>query len=367
MIGGGRGAFIGGRAQDRGRHGRAGGANRGGVFERRDALERLRCGLLPRPGRVYGSYAAMAKAEAAMPPEKRLDFVVIVTPNHEHFGPAKLFLEAGFNVVCDKPATFDLAQAKKLRAMFGGGQGLRADPQLHRQPDGQAGARVRQGRTSAGSSRSSSNTRRAGCQTPRARGPCRPNGAPTRSVRGGGLHGRHRHPRRKPRPIHHRLEDRGDLRRADDVRPGRMLDDDGNCLVRYKGAPRASCSPARLHRRGKRPGHPGLRRRAALEWHQEHPNELVRRSTPTSRARSGAGETCTSATRPSGSPGYRRPSRGVPRGFRQHLPRGLPRPSPPRSRGANTPEPGFPDNRRRGRGDGVHRGGRRSSRLGARW
>jgi predicted dehydrogenase len=50
-----------------------------------------------------------------MPPDKRLDFVVIVTPNHQHFGPARLFLEAGFNVVCDKPATFDLAQARTLR------------------------------------------------------------------------------------------------------------------------------------------------------------------------------------------------------------------------------------------------------------
>jgi predicted dehydrogenase len=69
------------------------------------------------PARVYGSYQEMAKAEAAMPAGKRLDFVVIVTPNHQHFGPAKLFLESGFNVVCDKPVTFDLAQARKLRAV----------------------------------------------------------------------------------------------------------------------------------------------------------------------------------------------------------------------------------------------------------
>jgi predicted dehydrogenase len=59
----------------------------------------------------------MAKAESAMPADRRLDFVVIVTPNHQHFEPAKLFLEAGFNVVCDKPVTFDLAQARKLRAV----------------------------------------------------------------------------------------------------------------------------------------------------------------------------------------------------------------------------------------------------------
>src|SRR5271156_3794502 len=60
------------------------------------------------PSRVYGSYKEMAKAEAKKPPSQRLDFVVIVTPNHQHFPPAKLFLETGFNVVLDKPATFDL-------------------------------------------------------------------------------------------------------------------------------------------------------------------------------------------------------------------------------------------------------------------
>src|SRR5207244_5349287 len=71
--------------------------------------------LFIEPGRAYGSYAEMARAEAAMPASKRIDFVVIVTPNHQHFPPAKLFLESGFNVVCDKPATFDLAEAKALK------------------------------------------------------------------------------------------------------------------------------------------------------------------------------------------------------------------------------------------------------------
>jgi predicted dehydrogenase len=69
------------------------------------------------PRRVYGSYADMAKAEAVRPASERLDFVVIVTPNDQHFPPAKLFLESGFNVVCDKPVTFNLAEARKLRAI----------------------------------------------------------------------------------------------------------------------------------------------------------------------------------------------------------------------------------------------------------
>ena len=67
------------------------------------------------PDRVYGSYDEMADAEAARPPKDRLDFIVIVTPNHQHFGPAKRFLEAGFNVVCDKPVTFSLKEARALK------------------------------------------------------------------------------------------------------------------------------------------------------------------------------------------------------------------------------------------------------------
>jgi predicted dehydrogenase len=64
--------------------------------------------------RAYGSYQEMAAAEAKLPPSERIDFVSIATPNHTHFAIAKTFIEAGFNVVCDKPLTFDLAQAEEL-------------------------------------------------------------------------------------------------------------------------------------------------------------------------------------------------------------------------------------------------------------
>jgi predicted dehydrogenase len=43
-----------------------------------------------------------------------MDFISIVTPNHMHFPPAKAALEAGFHVLSDKPATFNLAEAKTL-------------------------------------------------------------------------------------------------------------------------------------------------------------------------------------------------------------------------------------------------------------
>jgi predicted dehydrogenase len=57
----------------------------------------------------------MVETEARLPVGKRIDFVSIVTPNHLHFPIAKLFIEAGFNVVCDKPMTFDLGEALALR------------------------------------------------------------------------------------------------------------------------------------------------------------------------------------------------------------------------------------------------------------
>ncbi len=64
------------------------------------------------PDRAYGSYREMAAAEAKRP--DRIDFVSVATPNHTHYEIAKTFAEAGFNVVCDKPLTFDLAQAEDL-------------------------------------------------------------------------------------------------------------------------------------------------------------------------------------------------------------------------------------------------------------
>jgi len=69
------------------------------------------------PDRTYGSYAEMIAREKAMPAERRMDFVSIVTPNHVHFGPAALALQNGFHVICDKPMTFNLAEARKLEQL----------------------------------------------------------------------------------------------------------------------------------------------------------------------------------------------------------------------------------------------------------
>lgn len=65
--------------------------------------------------RIYTDYKVMLEKEAAMPADKRLDFVSIVTPNFVHFEPAMMALDKGFNVVIEKPITFTLEQAKQLK------------------------------------------------------------------------------------------------------------------------------------------------------------------------------------------------------------------------------------------------------------
>jgi predicted dehydrogenase len=62
--------------------------------------------------RAYASYKEMADAETKR--ADKIDFVSVATPNHTHFEIAKTFAEAGYNVVCDKPLTFDLLQAEDL-------------------------------------------------------------------------------------------------------------------------------------------------------------------------------------------------------------------------------------------------------------
>jgi predicted dehydrogenase len=66
------------------------------------------------PARVYGSFEEMAERERKRPVGERIDFVSIVTPNSSHFAIAKVFLEAGINVVCDKPMTTTLEDAEEL-------------------------------------------------------------------------------------------------------------------------------------------------------------------------------------------------------------------------------------------------------------
>lgn len=65
------------------------------------------------PDRIYGNWQEMIQKETRRP--DGIDFVSIVTPNHLHFPVAAGFLKAGFHVVCDKPMTLDLKEARELR------------------------------------------------------------------------------------------------------------------------------------------------------------------------------------------------------------------------------------------------------------
>ncbi len=65
------------------------------------------------PDRAYGSYKEMAIREARL--KQGIEAVAIVTPNHVHYEAAREFLKRGIHVICDKPLTSTLPDAKKLR------------------------------------------------------------------------------------------------------------------------------------------------------------------------------------------------------------------------------------------------------------
>ena len=69
------------------------------------------------PNRSYGTFNEMVTQELRLPTEERMHFVVIAAPNHLHFPVAESSLQAGFHVVSDKPVTFDLGEARTLRAL----------------------------------------------------------------------------------------------------------------------------------------------------------------------------------------------------------------------------------------------------------
>lgn len=65
--------------------------------------------------RAYENYQKMIETECGLAADERIDFVSVTTPNHTHFAVALAAVEAGLNVVCDKPMTFDVDQAERLR------------------------------------------------------------------------------------------------------------------------------------------------------------------------------------------------------------------------------------------------------------
>ena len=117
MIGGGRGAFIGAV------HRMAAGIDgqidlvAGALHVDPDIALLSGQDLYLNPDRTYRTYQELMEKESQLPEGERIDFVSIVTPNHVHFDPAKLALEHGFHVVCEKPMTYSLAEALELEKL----------------------------------------------------------------------------------------------------------------------------------------------------------------------------------------------------------------------------------------------------------
>ena len=279
MIGGGRGAFIGGvhriaAAMDGKAELVAGAFSSDPVRSKASGSD-----FFLDPTRVYGSYREMAKAESAMPPALRLDFVVIVTPNHQHYGPARLFLESGFNVVCDKPVTFDLAQAIKLRAIvkrmskvfvlthnYTGNAMVKQARELVR---GKALGTIRKVVVEYPQGWLADAIERTGQKQASWRTD------PKRSGAAGCMGDIGTHAENLAHYITG-LEIEELCADLSTFVKGRRLDDDGNVLVRYKGGAKGVLHASQICIGDE--NNLNIRvygTRSALEWHQEHPNELV--------------------------------------------------------------------------------------------
>lgn len=280
MVGGGRGAFIGAVH-------RMAAALDGqielvaGAFSSDPAKSRLSgADLHLAPSRTYASYREMAKAEAALPPGERIDFVAIVVRNDLHYPVAKAFLEAGIHVVCEKPLAYTLAEARKLRdlarrsgCLFALTHNYTGYPMVK-----EARAMVRAGKLGKVNKVVVEYPQGYAITALRSKADGKiSNWRMDPSVAGisnciGDI-GSH-----AENLAHYITGLQLDELAADlsTYIPGRPLDDDGNLLVRFKGGAKGVLHASQISTGDEN----NLNIRvygtlASLEWHQEHPNELV--------------------------------------------------------------------------------------------
>ncbi len=279
MIGGGRGAFIGAV------HRMAAALDgkielMAGCFSA-DATKSHASGadLHLDPARVYSDYREMAAREAAKPVDERLDFVSIVTRNDTHFPIASEFLNAGFNIICEKPVTYSLTEARKLRDLvnrtgkvFALMHNYTGYPMVK-----EAREKVRAGELGRilkvvveypqGYAISGMNSKDAKISSWRTQ----PSVAGISNCMGDiGSHAEN-----LARYITG-LEIEEICAELTSFIPGSALDDDGNCLVRYKGGARGILYASQISNGDE--NNLNIRvygTKAGLEWHQEHPDELI--------------------------------------------------------------------------------------------
>jgi predicted dehydrogenase len=114
MVGGGEGAFIGAVHRIASRLDDHYELVAGALSSTPDKARRSGEALGLAADRIYDDYESMAETEAKR--SGGIEAVAIVTPNHMHAGPTYAFLKAGVHVICDKPLTVSLAEAKKMQA-----------------------------------------------------------------------------------------------------------------------------------------------------------------------------------------------------------------------------------------------------------
>ena len=114
MVGGGEGAFIGAVHRIASRIDDHYVFVAGALSSTAEKAKRSGVALGLDPNRAYPDFETMAREEAKRP--DGIEAVSIVTPNHMHAGPALAFLKAGIHVICDKPLTTSLKEAKALQA-----------------------------------------------------------------------------------------------------------------------------------------------------------------------------------------------------------------------------------------------------------
>ncbi len=280
MVGGGRGAFIGSV------HRMAANLDGkielvAGCFSSNPEKSKLSGeDLFIDPARVYSSYEDMAKQEAALPADKRIDFVTIVARNDLHYAVAKAFLEAGIHVICEKPLAFSLAEAKELkkivdqsglvfalthnytgypmvkeaRAMVKAGKLGRILKIVAEYPQGYAITALKDQADGT-----ISNWR----MDPSVAGV-------SNCIGDIGSHAENLARYITGLELEHIAAD------LNTFIPGRPLDDDGSMLVRYQGGARGVLFASQISTGDEN----NLNIRvygtdASLEWHQEHPNELI--------------------------------------------------------------------------------------------
>lgn len=330
MIGGGTGSFI-------------------GAVHRKaaaiDGLVELVCGafsssaerskesgqalFLPE-NRCYGSFEEMIHAEKQLPQGERMDFVAITTPNHMHFAPAKLALQNGFHVVCDKPMTLTIDEAKELihiveetGLLFALTHNYTGHPMVH-----QARAIVAHGDIGRirkiqvqylqgwmATAVEDTGNKQASWRTD-----------PSKSGMGGALGDIGTHAENLTEFITGlKIEElAADLGRFG---AGRVLDDDGNILLRMDNGAKGTMSISQIATGEE--NNLAIRiygEKGSLEWHQENPNQLITRwlDQPVKIFTPGGNglypEAAALSRIPAGHPeGYLEAFATVYRGFAQHL------------------------------------------------